>query len=522
MTTTLLRTTKRISNFDDLHGLRAECYVRDSTPDQENGFGPEIQRHNEERFAQSYGLILGKRWYTEFVSGRKVDKRYEFQKVIEDARLDLFDVLLVDHTSRFGRNQAECIRYKEELQGLNKTVIFVSQGIISGSDRDFISERINETIDEGYSRNLSRYVSEGLIRKVEHGLHIGPAPFGYKSELIAGQREKKVSDSETMPGLLMLLRDYASDNFSYREVADRLNASGYRTQNGRLLTGYAIRDILSNRFYEGKIIYHKGLPDEQVIDGCHEVPAEVCELWLRCQDVKKSRIVDSGGHPRTEGQIYPFSGVLKCHLCRSPYHGEAVHYLGHTTLRLTHERRTVGRNCKIKPKSRSVDELISEFEERVVSHIHLADDWKNKIIQVLHKSSETKGNDQIRDRLMRAKENLRKQHIWGDITDEEYHRERSAIENQCKAVSPNPQSSGLPNLERAAQLLTDLSTLFSHPGVTQSQRESFIGEVFAEITIEGRELISIEPKPSYVPLFATMLNQQKVEYLETKPPPSPP
>ena len=61
----------------------------------------------------------------------------------------------VDHTSRFGRNQAECIRYKEELRRLGKTVVFVSQGIVSGSDRDFLAERINETLDEQYSRNLS-------------------------------------------------------------------------------------------------------------------------------------------------------------------------------------------------------------------------------------------------------------------------------------------------------------------------------------------------------------------------------
>ena len=156
------RNTNRITSFDDLKGLRAECYVRDSTLDQRDGFGPDIQHRNEERFAENYGLILGHRWYTEFVSGRSAKNRHEFQQVIEDARSDLFDVLLVDHTSRFGRNQAECIRYKEELQNLSKTVVFVSQGIISGSDRDFLSERINETLDEQYSRNLSRYVSSGL------------------------------------------------------------------------------------------------------------------------------------------------------------------------------------------------------------------------------------------------------------------------------------------------------------------------------------------------------------------------
>ncbi len=102
--------------------------------------------HNIQRFAESYGLIPGQRWYTEFVSGRSVAGRKEFRQFIEDARLDLFDVLLVDHTSRFGRNQADCIRYKEEMQGLGKVVVFVSQGIISGSDRNFLNETLDEQV----------------------------------------------------------------------------------------------------------------------------------------------------------------------------------------------------------------------------------------------------------------------------------------------------------------------------------------------------------------------------------------
>src|ERR1035437_1424080 len=143
-----VRNSNSGKTFEDLKGLRAEVYVRDSTLDQRDGFGPDIQRKNAERFAQMYGLLLGERWYTEFVSGRSVEKRQQFQEIMEDARLDRFDVLLVDHTSRFGRNQAECIRYKEELKFMGKIVVFVSQGIISGSDRDFLCERINETMDE--------------------------------------------------------------------------------------------------------------------------------------------------------------------------------------------------------------------------------------------------------------------------------------------------------------------------------------------------------------------------------------
>lgn len=158
--------SRPIISFEDLRGLRAVGYIRDSTLDQRDGFGPDIQRRNEERFGESYGLILSDRWYTEFVTGRSMQKRVEFLSLLEDARLDEFDVLLVDHTSRFGRNQVECIRYKEQLRDLGKVVIFVSQGIISGSDRDFLSERINETLDEAYSRGLSRYVKAGLAEKL--------------------------------------------------------------------------------------------------------------------------------------------------------------------------------------------------------------------------------------------------------------------------------------------------------------------------------------------------------------------
>ena len=48
----------RSKTFEDLRGLRAEGYIRDSTLDQRDGFGPTIQRHNMERFAESYGMEL--------------------------------------------------------------------------------------------------------------------------------------------------------------------------------------------------------------------------------------------------------------------------------------------------------------------------------------------------------------------------------------------------------------------------------------------------------------------------------
>ena len=203
--------------FENLKGLTARGYVRDSKRDQQDGFGPDIQQNNIRRFAEIYDLVLEDLWYTEFVSGRSAVNRGQFQQLLKDARLGLFRVLLVDHTSRFGRNQAECIRYKEELQRLGVVVVFVSQGIISGSDRDFLNERINETLDEAYSRNLSRYVRSGFAEKAAQGHAVGRPPLGYRNEKSpSGRGARMVLDEDTMPALLAALRGYAGGNACLR------------------------------------------------------------------------------------------------------------------------------------------------------------------------------------------------------------------------------------------------------------------------------------------------------------------
>ena len=46
------------STFENLKGLTARGYVRDSNRDQQDGFGPDIQQSNIRRFAESYDLVL--------------------------------------------------------------------------------------------------------------------------------------------------------------------------------------------------------------------------------------------------------------------------------------------------------------------------------------------------------------------------------------------------------------------------------------------------------------------------------
>ncbi|MFQ5861430.1 MAG: recombinase family protein [Dehalococcoidia bacterium] len=504
------QTTKKpgmgISSFEDLKGLRAEGYVRDSTLDQRDGYGPDIQRHNIQRFVQSYGVLLGERWYTEFVSGRQVAKRYEFQRILEDARLDRFDVLLVDHTSRFGRNQEDSIRYKRELMDLGKVVVFVSQGIISGSERDFITERINETLDEAYSRNLSRYVRAGCAEKAARGHALGRPPLGYRTERSAGGRGAwHAVDDATMPVLLAMLRGYASGKHSFDTLAQELNARGFRMSRGRPFTASSISTVLNNRFYEGNVVYHRGRPDEEVIKGAHHVPEEARELWLRCQEVRRER-GQPGWHSPSERRqrVYPLTGVLVCDGCGQPFHGVGCFNKGRLYPRMEHG----WHRCGMRPESVPAPRVEQEFAHRVLACISLDNGWRQAVLRALASEGPEPDRSLEIKRIDAALANLRKQHLWGALSDEEFKTEFQALQRQRKSVEPRPTPTQNIDLDRAAQSLRDLPALWQHPGVTPEQRRELAREVFQEVRLREGELVAVTPRPDYAPLFAYSLWRQ--------------
>jgi len=136
--------------------------------------------------------------------------------------------------------------------------------------------------------------------------------------------------------------------------------------------------------------------------------------------------------------------------------------------------------------------------------------------------TENKANQDQANRLSKVLENLRKQHLWGDISDGDYRREKADLERQIKTLTPNTTPIEMPNMERAAQLLNEMPALWQHPGVTNKQRESLVQEVFNKISIDGDALVTVEPKPEYAPLFAEMLTHTLNGYREFDSPPPPP
>ena len=137
--------------------------------------------------------------------------------------------------------------------------------------------------------------------------------------------------------------------------------------------------------------------------------------------------------------------------------------------------------------------------------VTLADDWRRVMLRAL--AEEGPQPDHILEigRIDGAMANLRKQHLWGAVSDEEFQAECQSLKRQCSALEPGPSSPETPELERAAQLLQDLPALWQHPGVTMEQRREIVREVFHEIRLRVGEVSAVQPRPQYTPLFGYSL-----------------
>jgi hypothetical protein len=165
----------------------------------------------------------------------------------------------------------------------------------------------------------------------------------------------------------------------------------------------------------------------EVLDGVHQVPDQVRELWLQCQEVKQERAKTAAGHPRRPSRTYPFSRILSYWHCGSPYHGEAVLKPTGEILRLFHVRQGEGKVCSIRPLSQTVGAVSEQFSRRILACLQLDASWKTRIVGALRRD-QGKTDDAARaQRIQRALENLRKQHLWEDISDANYRKEKEPL-----------------------------------------------------------------------------------------------
>lgn len=295
------------------------AYIRVST-DTQDEYSPDAQIRLLKEYAASNDIILSEVYQDIGISGRKAEKRPQFQEMIAAAKSKEhpYDVILVWKFSRFARNQEESIVYKSLLKKNNVEVVSVSEPLPEGFIGELV-ERIFEWMDEYYSIRLSGEVKRGMAQKALSGGYNNRPPIGYIKD--RGSDTVPYPDEYYADMVRKCFHMFAIEQRPISPIAAHINALGYRTRNGNLWESRNIVDMIQNPFYIGKIRWNytenraRKLDGETIIvDGSHE--PIISEELFEAANKRYNLITATQNHnKRSSVQKHWLSGVMKCPSC---------------------------------------------------------------------------------------------------------------------------------------------------------------------------------------------------------------
>ncbi len=316
-----------------LKNIRAVSYARFSSNNQREESIDAQQRAIYKYMAEKGYSPIGD--YTdEALTGTNTD-RPGFQKMIEDAKKGLFEVVIVHKMDRFSRNVYDTLDVQNQLLRYGVRIESVIEQFTDTPEGQ-LQQIVQLGVSQYYSANLAREVMKGLKENAYKALHNGGIPpLGY--DVNPETKEYIINEKEAEAVRIMF--DKVTQGWSYRELADYLNLLGYRTKIGKKFSATSsFYDLLTNPKYKGEYVFNRSVQkpkqlgmkrshrknknEEEIIRIPNGVPAIVDEITFELvQKILKQRRRSKGQHKAKE--VYLLTGLVECGECGSAYHGSS-------------------------------------------------------------------------------------------------------------------------------------------------------------------------------------------------------
>jgi site-specific DNA recombinase len=477
---------------------RAVAYVRESTEEQGKGFSPNGQRQAIKTYADEHGFELIDE-YMDLESGRGVEKRDDFRRLIGDAGAHKFDAVLIFHTSRFARNTIEAKHYKKLLRSeLGIEVISVTQPLGDVNDpAAFLAESVHEIFDEYYSVSLSFWTTMGLKEKARQGFLTGGLAWGY----LKGEDGIAIPDPERAPLVLTIFEIYATRRYSHRDIALWLNERDQRTTRGNLFCADTVRDMLGNLFcadtardmlgnltYCGYVTGQRSTSKE--IRGKHQ-PLISEELFDRCADLRRQRTTTK--NPGRPSANYLLRSIVRCDRCDGRMHGTTGGRKREARYYCSTRRKKHGCDQPL-TAARPIEEQIARF----ISDFQPSEAMREEILDRLAHGEDTDTGDIARKRrqLNERRKRLRDLYELGDLDRSEYVSKRDALDAELDALAPGPA----PDLDGARAVLEDFGRFWKDETDAEPRR-ALLQQLFDRVWVDGQKIVAVQPTSAFAALF---------------------
>ena len=161
--------------------LRVTYYARVSSESdaQLNSLGNQIAYY-ENLIKKNLAWTLVEGYIDEGLSGISTKKRENFNRMIDDAATDKFDLVITKEISRFARNTLDSIQYTRQLLSYGVGVFFQNDNINTFDEDSELRLSIMSSIAQDELRKLSSRVKFGHQQAIKSSVVLGNSRiFGY-------------------------------------------------------------------------------------------------------------------------------------------------------------------------------------------------------------------------------------------------------------------------------------------------------------------------------------------------------
>lgn len=196
--------------------------------------------------------------YREVVSGETIDDRPEMLRLLKDIESPRVKAILVVEVQRLSRGDLEDAGRLIKLLRYTNTLVITPQktyDLRDDYDRDFFERELkrgNEFLE--YQKKI---MNRGRLLSVQQGNFIGSiAPYGYdKYTVVDGKRKcptLKINEAEANV-VRMIFDMYVNKNMGCTKIANTLDGLGIKPPKGKFWSPPALKDMLCNIHYIGKV-----------------------------------------------------------------------------------------------------------------------------------------------------------------------------------------------------------------------------------------------------------------------------
>ena len=404
--------TAKVRKIDRLR-VAAYCRVSTDDEDQIKSYNSMVKYYTELIKNNNQWIFAGV-YADKAITGTKVDKREDFQRLIQDCMDGKIDMVIAKSLPRFARNTLDTLKYVRMLKEKGIAVYFEVEKINTMKDGEFLMT-ILSSVAQQEVKNTSAYVKKGLKMKMKRGELVGfQGCLGYDYDVAT----KLLSINEEGAKTVRYIFDRYVSGAGSTMIARELNEQGITTIKGNPWTTSSVMGIINNEKYKGDILLGKtftvdpiskrrlenlGEEDRFYIRDHHQ-PIVSEETFARAQEIRERR--NGGRKSPTPGKRekysrqYAFSCMLECGFCgsslsRRRWHSNSKYKK--TIWQCVTSTKSGKRYC---PDSKGIPEQVIE-EAFVESYKMLCSDNKDILEEFISRVEKTLSEDTARDKLMK-------------------------------------------------------------------------------------------------------------------------